>query len=836
MLKEQRTYDRRATWVAVLAIATVLVPASRGMAQDAVGPTAPREQTADADPAAAPDEAAAEPAEAAAEPAETAEEAAPPDSVEVAREALRNAHLGELASRTRAALQRARPLGRPTNEINDIARRLPRAEAEVERMCHPIRVAHIAQLSQREIVDQRQESRRYANMFEEWQATLLERGAAVEEVRTEIVALRRSWAELRDTSIAAGSPEGRHERITTSLEQVRSSAQDLDAQRELLLELQDRVSELSIAVEDLTEQLRAAGAAYRDRLFVRDRPPLWMGLGGDEGAGSLASQARESLTQRTDAATAMIDTQIPALLRQLALFALLAGLMLVLSRRSRSWSKDDETIAIARRIVQRPLSIALFVTLLLTPFAVRHAPVVLYDVLFFLSLVPLARVLAPLTPSNVRPLLYALAVFLAIDRIEVMAPNESELRRALLVVESTAAVIGLVCWVHFRGRATDRLTSVLRGIATLSAIIVATALVANVIGYRFLATMLMRGTSFSAFAGLVIVATILLVQSMLDLALRSTAGQQLYSVREHGALMHQRALRALVLTGLLLWIAATLAGFGVLPPLSKWLEDSLAARWEVGSINLSMGAIGLALLVLAVTVVLARLVKFVLELDVLPRMRLEPGVDGAISGITRYLVVGTGLLLAMASLGIDASQIALVAGALGVGIGFGLQGIVANFIAGLVLMLERPVRLRDFIEVGPLVGRVERIGLRSSTVRGFDGAEVIVPNEALISREVVNWTLSDRKRRLEVKVGVVYGTDANRVLEVIRVIAAQHVEAVGDAVPEAFFAGFGDAALEFVLQFWTADFGDPIGLRSEVALRIHEGLAEAGIQTCATET
>jgi small-conductance mechanosensitive channel len=225
-----------------------------------------------------------------------------------------------------------------------------------------------------------------------------------------------------------------------------------------------------------------------------------------------------------------------------------------------------------------------------------------------------------------------------------------------------------------------------------------------------------------------------------------------------------------------------------------------------------------------------RLVRFVLELDVLPRLGLEPGVDGAISGLTRYVLVGTGILLSLAVLGIDASQIALVAGALGVGIGFGLQGIVANFIAGIVLMLERPVRLGDFVEVGPLVGSVDRIGLRSSTVRALDGAEVIVPNESLISREVINWTLSDRKRRVEVKVGVAYGSDPRQVLEILRGALEAHADVIQLDRARVLFEGFGESSLDFSVKFWAGSFEDSIRLKSEVGVAVHDALDAAGIE------
>jgi small-conductance mechanosensitive channel len=219
---------------------------------------------------------------------------------------------------------------------------------------------------------------------------------------------------------------------------------------------------------------------------------------------------------------------------------------------------------------------------------------------------------------------------------------------------------------------------------------------------------------------------------------------------------------------------------------------------------------------------------------VLPRLSLEPGVDGAIAGLSRYVLFGTGLILALGTLGIDASQIALVAGALGVGVGFGLQSIVANFIAGIVLMLERPVRLGDRIEVGALAGRVERIGLRSSTVRGDDGAEVIVPNEALISREVVNWTLSDRKRRVQLAVGVAYGSDPREVLDVVMQAVLAHPEvltkAKGASDPAVQFTAFGPSSLDFVVKFWAFADESENRLRGEVGIRVLDALTAANIE------
>jgi small-conductance mechanosensitive channel len=184
----------------------------------------------------------------------------------------------------------------------------------------------------------------------------------------------------------------------------------------------------------------------------------------------------------------------------------------------------------------------------------------------------------------------------------------------------------------------------------------------------------------------------------------------------------------------------------------------------------------------------------------------------------------------VAAAGFELGNVTLLAGALGVGIGFGLQNVVNNFISGLILLFERPVQVGDTIQVGEVLGEVRRIGIRSSTVRTWQGAEVIVPNGTLISEQVVNWTLSDRERRIDVQVGVAYGTDPERVLALLLEVAAKHGEVLAHPAPAALFLGFGDSSLNFELRAWTQNSADWMRIRSDLNVAIHAALAAAAIE------
>jgi small-conductance mechanosensitive channel len=198
--------------------------------------------------------------------------------------------------------------------------------------------------------------------------------------------------------------------------------------------------------------------------------------------------------------------------------------------------------------------------------------------------------------------------------------------------------------------------------------------------------------------------------------------------------------------------------------------------------------------------------------------------------VVRYTLVAVGIILALSSLGIDLGKFGLLAGALGVGLGFGLQNIIANFVSGIILAFERPVQVGDTVQMDKLFGNIQSIGVRSSTVKTFDGSEVIVPNADLISNRVTNWTLSDRRRRMELPVKVAYGNDPHEVLKLILKVAQDHSDVLENPAPFSVFNGFGDNYLDFTLYYYiyTQNF---FKVKSEVALGVHDLIQSKGIET-----
>jgi small-conductance mechanosensitive channel len=284
------------------------------------------------------------------------------------------------------------------------------------------------------------------------------------------------------------------------------------------------------------------------------------------------------------------------------------------------------------------------------------------------------------------------------------------------------------------------------------------------------------------------------------------------------------------LAALVIWVVVTLSVFQLWAPVSQRARAVLETSWSFGEVSFSIGGIVTFVLGVLLAVYSSRAVRFLLNEEILSRLSWPTGAKSTTATLVYYAVLFGGLLLALSAAGVQTSQFTLIVGALGVGIGFGLQNVVNNFVSGLILMFERPIEPGDIVDVDTLQGRVVEIGLRATRIKTWEGAEVVVPNGTLLSGNLINWTLSDSNRRIEVPVGVAYGTDPRRVLEILMGVAAQQKDAMQDPAPAVLFTGFGDSSLNFVMRFWTRDADRAPMARSDASVAIAEALAAADIE------
>lgn len=287
--------------------------------------------------------------------------------------------------------------------------------------------------------------------------------------------------------------------------------------------------------------------------------------------------------------------------------------------------------------------------------------------------------------------------------------------------------------------------------------------------------------------------------------------------------------------GILLFV--TLAGVlfagttGHLDPVQAYL-DAPMLTFSVGSLSFSAYDVLRGALVLAVVFWAAAIVSAIVEgrLKKLTRMRVTTRIlITKVFQITLYVVA---FLVTMDLMGLDLTTLTVFSGALGIGLGFGLQKISSNFISGLILLLERSVEQDDLIELPDgITGFVRRSSARYTLIETLDGKEILVPNEDLITNRVTNWTLTNTRGRIEVAIGVAYGSDLEKAQALILEAAREHPLTIEDPAPQCFLRNFGDSSVDFTLLFWIADVvKGRWAPQSEVMFAIWRKFREAGIE------
>ncbi|MBB3140196.1 mechanosensitive channel MscK [Halomonas organivorans] len=247
---------------------------------------------------------------------------------------------------------------------------------------------------------------------------------------------------------------------------------------------------------------------------------------------------------------------------------------------------------------------------------------------------------------------------------------------------------------------------------------------------------------------------------------------------------------------------------------------------ELVGASISVADLCVALLVVALTLIMARNLPGLLEVMVLSRLELKQGSAYAISSLLSYVIIGTGVVWSLGTLGVSWSKLQWLVAALGVGLGFGLQEIFANFISGLIILFERPVRIGDTITLGNLTGTVNRIRIRATTVTDFDRKEIIIPNKTFVTDQLINWSLSDNITRVILTYGVAYGSDHRLVQRLLHQAAEENARVLDDPEPQVFFMRYGASSLEFELRIFVNSLGDRLFATDEINGRVGELFVE----------
>lgn len=498
-----------------------------------------------------------------------------------------------------------------------------------------------------------------------------------------------------------------------------------------------------------------------------------------------------------------------------------------------NFSDTDQRLIKSKNVIVNHLTPSiLFTTSIISILYFSNTPSLLSEIIFLTALITTLPLIKPELHSRFSGIIYFVIVLFILDTLKSYVWYSSIFYRIYLFTEAIL-IIGIIIkmsypYLNTRRLKLSKLSLLLVRLVPVLYIMSFISIISNILGYTNL-TDLMLKVVIKGSALIVVLYGILMILGGLTTGSIHYYFSKLEKVDfQYKNYIEKRATQFIIIFAYAFLIIYLLQIIDVYENVTIWITDFISQPIEIGVISFTIGSILSFLTILIGSFVITSFISKIIEGGVLDFLKLPKGVPSIISVLLRYFLIAFAFIIAMSSIGINLSQFNLMAGALGLGIGFGLQNIISNFISGLILIFERPIQTEDVVEVGTLLGEVRKIGVRSSNIRTFDGAEVVVPNSNLITHEVINWTLSDNVKRIKIKIGAAYGTDLQQVVDILKSVAVKHPHVLKNPEPVAIFDQFGDSSLDFILLYWVpVEFG--IISKSEVSIEVYNEFNNNGI-------
>ncbi len=724
----------------------------------------------------------------------------------------------------------------PTDEIANMEASLPAYVNELRTIRTKIETTKLPSYSIKRLTHLTEQTRFYKEELQKLALALQTRVDIHTEALKRLKALETVWVVTLQYAVNENAPEAIVSRIKQHLSDIALMYNGVKHSYDNVLTFSDMAitedQELKILISDLEKTKNT----LEIRLFVKDSEPLIRAIDTYTfDLPSFISAAFETLNDIHQNVIIFYETNSDSFYIHLFFTTLVMALLFYLfvqERRGTLFVLSDKKVRGSMFFVRSPFAATIILSVLMVAAIYPERPVAVSYANVLLALAALLVIIYKIANKTLFRYALLLSILFTVGGlINQIIAFEVEIR--ILWFGITAIMLfALSQTLRSKGllstfKAGTRLRFLNRaGIGVL--MVLGISLIANLTGFYLLALKLAHATliSLTLFMAFMIISVVINGLIVMFVRRRSLHSKHLL---ESYANQIEGNLKFIVSTFLLVyWIYLVLKQFEITYFVKEHFDAAMAMSWQIGDVTLSVGSLVDFFIVLAVTSFMTRFVRIILDLEVFSRYELPRGMPTAIQMMIRYLIITVGLLFSLSVLGIQMSDLSLLAGALGVGIGFGLRNIMANFVSGVLMIFERPVQLGDVVEVDNIFGDVQRIGIRATTIKTYDGSEVIVPNADFITKEVTNWTLSSKLRRVKMAYKVAFGNNPREVIKIMHAVVDTHPGIMTDPAPKVLFEGYGDYYLEFTVYFWVEE--RLLDIKSETAIAVYEALSKAGIE------
>ncbi|MEA3461151.1 MAG: mechanosensitive ion channel, partial [Bacteroidota bacterium] len=690
-------------------------------------------------------------------------------------------------------------------------------------------------LSSRELDQVIQQDQFYIDQIDERMNHLSRIARELENQSLHLQVNRQRWILTLEQGEEDATLEARVERIESTIQRIDETRKSLQDDLVFVLEEQDELNEKKTELDELLTRVKEQKAELDETLFKRDVPGFFKDL-GSLGDRTLFKSHWKEFTKSFGTDLALLKS---GYLRSMifSVLLLIAGLTFTswFRKNHHSWIAEDKfkLSELHQIFINSPVASALFFITLMIRLLIPDLPRTFFALNIVLMMIPMAILMVRVYGSVFRTWVIVLVILTTVNMLYELSYHPGAMLRILLLAVCLTG-IWLFAWICKRKPYNNLIKHrfVYRSFRLLVITFLAMqalAIIANLSGTFRLAEFFALIPLHITIAAIAIQLASKMADSILYLALASNYMQKLNVIRDEFQVIFRKASWLVNFILLVAFISIALNILRINERVYAWGRGVLSDGMKIGAVEISPGSILIFVFVIWLSIMITRMISHILEKDVFTRVKAAKGVPSTIILMLKIVLISGGFFLAAAASGMHLTNLSIVLGAFSVGIGFGLQNIFNNMVSGLILAFERPISVGDVVQVGQLIGTVRSIGLRSSTVKSFDGAEVIVPNGNLISNEMINWTLSDSNRRMDLRVGVAYGSDPEKVIGIMEKIAAEHEGVRQKPGPKGYFIEFGDSSLNFRLLAW-AHLDNRLEVESEINVLINRRLAEAGIE------
>jgi len=678
----------------------------------------------------------------------------------------------------------------------------------------------------------------YYDHLSRWESTINEyeeRNMIVQEI---VAFKEKTWDLTYKNAVKEKLPL----EVLTSVRLVRNDYRKINKQitkeNNDFLVLESKINKYKLLVIEVFDDLNKLKNSEVYDLFYLRHEPLWRASFKDTDRDEGEKDEVESISDNILGISKYVQASEHSIYLYVLFMGLMVFLIIMLKKAFEKYpfNEEDGDLQNSKDVILNHSIISMvFIGLVVAKLFFANTPMLFGNIVVLMILLLSIPLVQPYMYKRFKKIVYFIVLFYILDTAKTYMWFSSAQYRLYLLFEALLVVGVLIGFtrpylktrkmkIGSFGLLLIRVTPVIYGLLFIST-------VSNILGYTNLTDLTLKISTQSGVFTLVFYGILMISGGISTGLIHWHFNTKTTIDEEKKFALELKLLRIIRVLAFVAWFLFFLGMIDLLAPITQFFTDILSEPYKFGSITFTLGDILRFIVILIVSFVSTSIVSFLFDSGEVSfkLIKVPKGVPAAISLVIRYFIIGFGIVLALSSLGIDLGKFNLMAGALGLGIGFGLQTVISNFVSGLILVFERPIHVGDTVEVNNLLGTVHRIGVRSSSIITFDGAEVVVPNNNLIANDLINWTLSDSIKRVEILIGTTYGSDPNQILKILMEAAMSNKDTLKNPLPQALFSEFGESSLNFKLRFWV-HYEVGLQAKSDVSIEVYNQFAKHGIE------